>query len=324
MHGVAPSQAGSAVVQSYLRGLSAAGLSARTAARRLSALRQFFRFLAREGVRADDPTELTESPRLPASLPKALSEAEVEALIAGAAKLPGKRGPLAVALVELLYVSGLRVSELVSLSAGALRADAPLVAVLGKGSKERLVPVSARARAGCAGRARHAEEAVALAVPLARGGRAPHAPGGGRGAEGRRDGRRVSTRSGSARTSCAIPSRRTCSGAGRTCAACNCCWAMPTSRRRRSIRRCWRSGCASWWSSITRSRADTPGITLCPAASTTGRGRECGPPQCGEPGRGRPGLRARKKIRISRSASRPGAGRCRCGRSRDRARCPSG
>jgi integrase/recombinase XerD len=144
--GLGPAEAGPELVQSYLRGLSAAGFSARTAARRLSALRQFFRFLAREGVRADDPTELTESPRLPASLPKALSEAEIEALIAGAATLPGRRGPLAVALVELLYVSGLRVSELVALQAGALRADAPLVAVLGKGNKERLVPVSTRAR----------------------------------------------------------------------------------------------------------------------------------------------------------------------------------
>jgi integrase/recombinase XerD len=146
VRGVPPAEAGPELVQSYLRGLSDAGLSARTAARRLSALRQFFRFLAREGVRADDPTELTESPRLPASLPKALSEAEVEALIAGAARLPGRRGPFAVALVELLYCSGLRVSELAALHAGALRADAPLVAVMGKGGKERLVPISARAR----------------------------------------------------------------------------------------------------------------------------------------------------------------------------------
>lgn len=146
LRGVGPAEAGPELVQSYLHGLSAAGLAARTAARRLSALRQFFRFLAREGVRADDPTELTESPRLPASLPKALSEAEVEALIAGAAQLPGRRGARAVALLELLYSSGLRVSELVALPAGALRADAPMVAVLGKGAKERLVPVSARAR----------------------------------------------------------------------------------------------------------------------------------------------------------------------------------
>jgi integrase/recombinase XerD len=144
--GLSPAEAGPELVASYLQGLAAIGLSARTAARRLSALRQFFRFLAREGVREDDPTELTESPRLPASLPKALSEAEVAALIAAAETLPGKRGPLAVALVELLYVSGLRVSELAALQAGALRADAPLVAVLGKGNKERLVPISRRAR----------------------------------------------------------------------------------------------------------------------------------------------------------------------------------
>ncbi|WP_368415416.1 site-specific tyrosine recombinase XerD [Falsiroseomonas sp.] len=144
--GLGPAEAGPDLVRSYLHGLSAAGLSARTAARRLSALRQFFRFLAREGVRTDDPTELTESPRLPASLPKALAEAEVEALIAGAATLGGRRGASAVALVELLYVSGLRVSELVALQVSALREDAPLVAVLGKGNKERLVPVSSRAR----------------------------------------------------------------------------------------------------------------------------------------------------------------------------------
>jgi integrase/recombinase XerD len=146
LRGRTPAEAGPDLVRSYLHGLSAAGLAARTAARRLSALRQFFRFLVREGVRADDPTELTESPRLPASLPRALGETEVSALIEAAARLPGKRGPLAVALVELLYVSGLRVSELVALHAGALRADAPMVAVLGKGGKERLVPVSKRAR----------------------------------------------------------------------------------------------------------------------------------------------------------------------------------
>ncbi len=145
--GFTPAQAVAEHVQGYLRGLSAAGLSARTAARRLSALRQFFRFLVREGVRSDDPTELAVSPRLPASLPKALSEEEVRALLEGAARLPGKRGPLAVALVEMLYSSGLRVSELVGLHAGALREAETLVAVLGKGAKERLVPISARARA---------------------------------------------------------------------------------------------------------------------------------------------------------------------------------
>jgi integrase/recombinase XerD len=145
--GFTPAQAMAEQVQGYLRWLSAAGLSARTAARRLSALRQFFRFLVREGVRGDDPTELAVSPRLPASLPKALSEEHIRALLDGAARLHGKRGPLAVALVEMLYSSGLRVSELVELHAGALREADTLVAVLGKCAKERLVPISARARA---------------------------------------------------------------------------------------------------------------------------------------------------------------------------------
>lgn len=144
--GVAPAEADVEVVRSYLQGLSAAGLAASTGARRLSALRQYFRFLAREGIRADDPTDLLQGPRLPASLPKALSEADVTALLEGAAGLPGARGHLAVALVELLYSSGLRVSELIALPANALRPGQPLVAVTGKGNKERLVPISARAR----------------------------------------------------------------------------------------------------------------------------------------------------------------------------------
>ncbi len=144
--GITPLTADSASIQGYLRAVSDAGLSARTAARRLSALRQFFRFLVQESLRTDDPTELQESPRLPASLPKPLAEAELAALLDGAARLPGARGPFALALIELLYSSGLRVSELVALPANALRPDQPLVTVRGKGNKERLVPISARAR----------------------------------------------------------------------------------------------------------------------------------------------------------------------------------
>lgn len=153
LHGAGPED-----LRAWAAGLAAAGLAARTQARRLSALRQFHRFLAREGVRPDDPTELLDSPRLPASLPRALGESEVTALIEAAARLPGRRGPVAAAVVELLYCSGLRASELVSLPAGALRAEEGLVAVRGKGGKERLVPVSARARAlALAARAEAAE-----------------------------------------------------------------------------------------------------------------------------------------------------------------------
>ena len=141
-----PAAAGPDTLRDYLRSLSDAGLAPRTAARRLSALRQFYGFLGREGLRADDPTPLLDSPRLPPGLPKPLAEAEVEVLIAGAARLPGHRGPLAVAALELLYCAGLRASELVSLPTAALREDQPLVAVRGKGGRERLVPISNRAR----------------------------------------------------------------------------------------------------------------------------------------------------------------------------------
>jgi len=123
-----------------------AAFSARTQARRLSSLRQFYRFLAREGMRADDPTELLDSPKAPASLPKALSEAQLGQLLEGAAKLSPAQAPIAIAAIELLYASGLRVTELVTLPAGMLRAEEPLVTVMGKGRKERLVPISRRAR----------------------------------------------------------------------------------------------------------------------------------------------------------------------------------
>ncbi len=143
---VAPAAASPAVVSAYLQGLAAAGLAARTAARRLSALRQYFGFLVREGERGEDPTALLQGGRLPASLPRALAEAEVAQLIEAATTLPGRRAAQAVAALELLYCSGLRASELVALPVAALRADESLVAVRGKGGKERLVPISRRAR----------------------------------------------------------------------------------------------------------------------------------------------------------------------------------
>ncbi|MFZ6763407.1 site-specific tyrosine recombinase XerD [Pseudoroseomonas sp. WGS1072] len=146
-HGTALAAAGEAPLRDYLAGLTDSGLSPRTAARRLSALRQFFRFLAREGVRPDDPTELLDRPRQPQPVPKALRVGEVTALLEAAAGLPGRRGPLAVALLEMLYASGLRASELVGLPGNALSEESPLILVRGKGGKERLVPVSARARA---------------------------------------------------------------------------------------------------------------------------------------------------------------------------------
>ncbi len=143
-------EAGEAGLRAYLAGLSRAGLSARTAARRLSALRQFYRFLLREGVRADDPTERLDAPRLAAPLPKYLSEAEVDALLAAARALPPAQSAPAVAALEILYATGLRVSELLALRGRALAGDAALLLVRGKGGRERVVPLSDAARAAAA------------------------------------------------------------------------------------------------------------------------------------------------------------------------------
>jgi integrase/recombinase XerD len=140
--GFAPAGCDAALLQSYMAGLQRAGLSARTAARRLSSLRQFYRFLQGEGVRADDPTSLLDAPRLPSTLPKYLSEPEVDALLAAAGSLPGRRGTLARAAVEILYATGLRVSELLALPRKALAGDAAVLLVCGKGGKERIVPLS--------------------------------------------------------------------------------------------------------------------------------------------------------------------------------------
>ncbi len=130
----------------YMSGLGAEGLKPRTAARRLSALRQFHRFLLREGIRTDDPTGLLDAPKLPGVLPKYLSEAEVEALLAAAGRLAGRPGVVARTALEILYATGLRVSELLSLPRTALAGDAALVMVKGKGGKERMVPLSDKAK----------------------------------------------------------------------------------------------------------------------------------------------------------------------------------
>ncbi len=144
--GAASAGADAALLQSYMASLQTTGLSARTAARRLSALRQFHRFLLREGVRADDPTQLLDAPKLPRSLPKYLSEQEVDALLAAAGRRPGRAGTLARAALEILYASGLRVSELLGLPRTALAGDSAVLLVRGKGGKERMVPLSGEAK----------------------------------------------------------------------------------------------------------------------------------------------------------------------------------
>lgn len=115
--------------------------SPKTQARRLSALRQYFRFLASEKMRKDDPTRNIDAPKTGRSLPKYLSEAEVLALLKSVAKAKGYEGVRLRAMLELLYASGLRVSELVGLPLGAVLFDRGLVQVRGKGGKDRVVPL---------------------------------------------------------------------------------------------------------------------------------------------------------------------------------------
>ena len=140
--GTVPAHADGALAQAFMAGLSA--LSPRSAARKLSALRQFFRFLMRESVRGDDPCVLLDAPRLPGSLPKYLSEAEVDALLAAAAAVAGTPGLVACAALEMLYATGMRVSELLGLPRAAL--NGPVLLIRGKGGRERIVPLSEPAR----------------------------------------------------------------------------------------------------------------------------------------------------------------------------------
>jgi len=124
------------------------GLAASTVARRSSALRRFYRFLVDDGLRSDDPSALLPKPRLQRPLPRVLSEADVEAIFDSAQDKAASGEPLAqrnLALLELLYGSGLRASEVISLPRGAVRPAQPFLILRGKGEKERLVPISSRA-----------------------------------------------------------------------------------------------------------------------------------------------------------------------------------
>ena len=138
----------------YLALLDAQGLAASSAARRLSALRQFHKFLCADQIRSDDPTRIIASPRARRPLPHVLSVAEVDRLLtmaeseAGADVSPQKAEAALrlYVLLELLYATGMRVSELVSLRRSAVMRDASFLTVTGKGNKERIVPVNDRAR----------------------------------------------------------------------------------------------------------------------------------------------------------------------------------
>ena len=133
-------------IEAYFADLGARGLSPATAARRRSALRQFYRFVLGEGWRTDDPSRRVEAPKAGRPLPKVLSRDAVERLIAAAAAKDGAQGLRLACLIELLYASGLRISELLNLPLAALARDPAFLMVKGKGGKERLAPLNDAAR----------------------------------------------------------------------------------------------------------------------------------------------------------------------------------
>ena len=140
-------------LRGYLAELSRRGLRVTTVARRLSAIRQLYRFLYAEGQRTDDPAAVLEGPKRERALPKTLTLGEVDSLLRVAGDCD-PQAPLAArlraarlsCLLEILYATGLRVSELVALPISAARKDARVIVVRGKGNKERMVPLNDAAK----------------------------------------------------------------------------------------------------------------------------------------------------------------------------------
>jgi integrase/recombinase XerD len=142
-------------LRDYLANLDARGFKSSSAARRLSAMRHLFRFLLNERIRRDDPAAILSGPKRGRSLPKVLSISDVDHLLSRAKALteaPEASAPQRLramrlyCLLEVLYATGLRVSELVALPLSASRRDARMIVVRGKGNKERLVPLNAPSR----------------------------------------------------------------------------------------------------------------------------------------------------------------------------------
>jgi integrase/recombinase XerD len=154
-HGQGLDGAASADLRAYMNDIARRGFASSSQARRLSALRQFYRFLYSEGLRPDDPSGTVDSPRKDRPLPKVLGEEEVSRLLERAAaeaadesldKVQRLSAIRMQAMIELLYATGLRVSELVALPVAVARRDERFFIVRGKGGKERMVPLSGKAR----------------------------------------------------------------------------------------------------------------------------------------------------------------------------------
>ncbi|MDB5440628.1 MAG: tyrosine recombinase [Caulobacteraceae bacterium] len=134
-------------LEAYFAGLGASGLAASTAARRRASVRQLYRFVLAEGWRTDDPSRRIAAPKQGRPLPKILSREEVAALISAAGARDNAQGLRLACLIELIYASGLRVSEALALPLAALARDPAYLIVRGKGGKERLAPLNDHARA---------------------------------------------------------------------------------------------------------------------------------------------------------------------------------
>ncbi len=144
--GITPDQAQRGDIELFLAHRTFdAGIAARSLARQLTAIKRYQRWLLREGRRADDPSLTVAAPRLPKPLPKSLSEGDVDALLLA----PDVDTPLGLrdrAMLEALYAAGLRVSELIDLPLAAVSLSDGVVRIMGKGSKERLVPLGEEAQ----------------------------------------------------------------------------------------------------------------------------------------------------------------------------------
>lgn len=141
---VSPDSIHTEQLQSFLRWIAELGMSQRSQARILSGLRSFFRYCLLEQITQTDPTALLEAPKLRRTLPDTLSYEEIE-LIIGAIDLSKAEGERNKAILETMYSCGLRVSEVVSLQLSCLYLDAGFIRVIGKGNKERLVPIGQKA-----------------------------------------------------------------------------------------------------------------------------------------------------------------------------------
>jgi integrase/recombinase XerD len=135
-------------IRQYLQALSASGAAGSSQARKLSSLRQFFGFLYTDGIRGDDPTVAVDAPKRGRPLPKTLTREDMDALLTAAAGRAAKseEGVRLKCIVEMLYASGLRVSELATLPLAAVRNRDGVLLVKGKGGKERLAPLNPAAR----------------------------------------------------------------------------------------------------------------------------------------------------------------------------------